>query len=48
MLSRAQIIGSVTFRYLEPITIVGAIYLLLSLISAAGIRRLGARFAPRS
>jgi polar amino acid transport system permease protein len=48
MLARAQIIGSVTFRYLEPITIVGGIYLVLSLISAAGIRRLGARFVPRS
>lgn len=49
MLQTAKIIGSETFRYIEPLTIVGIFFLVLSLISAAGIRRLEARLkqAPR-
>jgi polar amino acid transport system permease protein len=43
MLQRAKIIGSETFRYTEPITIVGLIFLALSLLSAVGIRRLERR-----
>jgi polar amino acid transport system permease protein len=35
----AQEIGSENFRYTEPITLVGVFFLVLSLISAAGIRR---------
>lgn len=38
MLQRAKIIGSETFRYTEPITIVGLVFLGLSLTCAAGIR----------
>ncbi|MGJ3249157.1 MAG: ectoine/hydroxyectoine ABC transporter permease subunit EhuD [Elainellaceae cyanobacterium] len=38
LLQTAKIIGSETFRYLEPLTLVGLIFLVLSLISAAGIR----------
>jgi polar amino acid transport system permease protein len=34
----AKIIGSQTFRYTEPITLVGAFFLVMSLVSAAGIR----------
>jgi polar amino acid transport system permease protein len=39
----AMRIGSDRFQYLEPITICGVIFLVLSLISAAGIRRVEAR-----
>lgn len=45
MLQRAKIIGSLTFRYVEPITLVGLVFLVLSLISAYGIRRLERRLA---
>ena len=38
MLQTAKDIGSETFRYTEPITIIGAIFLVLSLISAVAIR----------
>lgn len=47
MLDRAKIIGSHTFRYTEPITIVGIVFLVLSLVSAFAIRRLE-RHAGRS
>jgi polar amino acid transport system permease protein len=39
LMQTAKIIGSETFRYLEPITMVGAFFLIMSLISAAGVRR---------
>ncbi|HEX7641534.1 MAG TPA: ectoine/hydroxyectoine ABC transporter permease subunit EhuD [Burkholderiaceae bacterium] len=38
LLQEGKIIGSETFRYTEPLTLVGAMFLLLSLISAAGVR----------
>ena len=38
MLQTAKNIGSETFRYTEPVTIIGLIFLLLSLVSATGIR----------
>ena len=38
MLEQAKIIGSYSFRYTEPITEVGLIFLVFSLVSAAGIR----------
>jgi polar amino acid transport system permease protein len=38
LLQTAKLIGSETFRYVEPITLVGALFLVLSLISAAAIR----------
>ncbi|HSK38145.1 MAG TPA: ectoine/hydroxyectoine ABC transporter permease subunit EhuD [Arenibaculum sp.] len=40
LMQRAKIIGSDTFRYLEPITMVGVFFLIMSLVSAAGVRRL--------
>jgi polar amino acid transport system permease protein len=39
LMQTAKIIGSETFRYLEPITMVGIFFLIMSLISAAGVRR---------
>ena len=38
MLQTAKNIGSETFRYTEPVTIIGLIFLPLSLVSATGIR----------
>jgi polar amino acid transport system permease protein len=43
LLQTAKLIGSETFRYNEPITLVGLIFLVLSLVSAAGLRRLERR-----
>jgi polar amino acid transport system permease protein len=43
LLQRAKIIGSMTFRYTEAITAVGLIFLVVSLVSAAGLRRLERR-----
>lgn len=40
LMQTAKILGSETFRYVEPITLVGAFFLVFSLISAALIRRL--------
>ena len=40
LMQTAKIIGSQTFRYTEPITLVGAFFLVMSLVSAAGIRAL--------
>lgn len=45
LLQTAKIIGSQTFRYLEPITMVGLIFLVLSLLSAAGVRWLEHRLS---
>ena len=44
MLQRAQLIGSETFRYLEPMTLVGGLFLLLSYPSSRLIARLEARY----
>jgi polar amino acid transport system permease protein len=43
LMQRAKIIGSETFRYLEPITIVGLFFLAMSLIAAMLIRALERR-----
>jgi len=43
MLQQAKIIGSLTFRYTEPVTTVAILFLILSLVSAAAIRRAEAR-----
>ena len=45
LLQTAKIVGSETFRYVEPLTLVGALFLALSLISAVGLRRLERRLA---
>jgi polar amino acid transport system permease protein len=39
LMQTAKILGSENFRYTEPITIVGIVFLALSLVSAAGIRQ---------
>ncbi len=48
LMQTAKILGSETFRYVEPITLVGARFLAMSLVSAALIRQveraLGRRF----
>jgi polar amino acid transport system permease protein len=38
LMQTAKIIGSETFRYNEPITLVGIFFLIMSLVSAAFIR----------
>ncbi len=43
VLQAAKLIGAETFRYIEPLTLVGALFLLLSLLSAAAIRWAEAR-----
>ena len=47
LMQTAKIIGSETFRYLEPITMVGAFFLIMSLVSAVGVRRLEAWLSTR-
>ena len=42
LLQAAKMIGAETFRYVEPLTLVGALYFALSLASSAGIRALEA------
>jgi polar amino acid transport system permease protein len=39
LMARAKLIGAETFRYLEPITMVGAFFLVMSLVAAALIGR---------
>lgn len=40
LLYRAKTVGANTFRYLEPITLVGLLFLIVSLVAAYGIRML--------
>ncbi len=42
MLNVARIIGDRTFNYLIPLSMVGGIYLILTLVASAGVRRLDA------
>ena len=46
LLQTAKIIGSEQFRYLEPLTLVGILFLALSLTSAALIRWSERRLRP--
>jgi len=43
VLQAAKLVGAESFRYIEPLTLVGAAFLLLSLLSAAAVRRVEAR-----
>ncbi|CAB3825930.1 ectoine/hydroxyectoine ABC transporter permease subunit EhuD [Achromobacter dolens] len=43
LLQQSKMIGSATFRYTEPLTLVGVLFLALSLIAAWGVRGLEAR-----
>ena len=45
LLQAAKMLGSETFRYVEPLTLVGLAYLVLSLGCAAAVRALEARLA---
>jgi polar amino acid transport system permease protein len=47
MLQTAKLIGAESFRYLEPLTITGAVFLVASLLASYGVRRLEARYAIR-
>jgi polar amino acid transport system permease protein len=47
LMQTAKILGSETFRYVEPITMVGAIFLIFSLIAAGLIRIVEARLNRR-
>jgi polar amino acid transport system permease protein len=38
LMQTAKILGSETFRYTEPITLVGVFFLVMSLVSAVGVR----------
>jgi polar amino acid transport system permease protein len=38
VMQAAKLVGSETFRYVEPLTLVGVLFLVLSLLSAAAIR----------
>jgi len=40
MLQTAKLIGAESFRYLEPLTITGAVFLLVSLLASFAMRRL--------
>lgn len=46
-LQAAKLLGAETFRYLEPITIVGLLFLAASLLLARAVDHLEARFVPR-
>ncbi len=46
LLQLARLSAAEHFRYLEPLTLVGLTFLLLSLIAAQGMRWLEARYAP--
>ncbi len=47
LLQSAKLIGAETFRYLEPLTMVGVFFLIVSLVSSYFIRRLEERFELR-
>ncbi|MFZ5643620.1 MAG: ectoine/hydroxyectoine ABC transporter permease subunit EhuD [Bacillota bacterium] len=47
VLQQAKIIGDRSFQYVEPITIVGVLFLILSYISSLAIRRLEVRLNRR-
>jgi polar amino acid transport system permease protein len=48
LVQTAKNLGTENFRYTEPMTVVGAIFLVLSLVSSAGIRWLERRLNLRS
>lgn len=47
MLQTAKLIGAESFRYLEPLTVTGAVFLLVSLMASFAVRRLEVRHALR-
>jgi polar amino acid transport system permease protein len=47
LMQTAKILGSETFRYTEPITLVGLFFLVMSLVSAVGVRAVEHAFNRR-
>ncbi len=47
LLQTAKLIGAATFRYLEPLTLVGLLFLAISLLASRFIHKLEARFGSR-
>ena len=45
MLQTAKLIGAESFRYIEPLTITGAVFLVVSLLASYAVRRLELRHA---
>lgn len=45
LLQTAKVIGAETFRYTEPLTLVGVLFLAVSLVAAAGVRALERQLA---
>ncbi|MGK7346366.1 MAG: ectoine/hydroxyectoine ABC transporter permease subunit EhuD [Candidatus Nitrospinota bacterium M3_3B_026] len=45
LLQTAKLMGAESFRYLEPLTVVGLLFLLVSLASSVAVRKLEERFA---
>lgn len=45
LVATARIIGNDTFRYTEPMTLAGVFFLILSLIAAASMRAINAKFS---
>lgn len=48
VLQTAKIIGARTFRYFEPLTIAGLLFLIVSLVAAWGVQRVERRLALRT
>jgi polar amino acid transport system permease protein len=47
MLQTAKLIGAESFRYLEPLTIAGLVFLIVSLVASYAMRSLETRYAVR-
>jgi len=47
LLQAAKLMGAERFRYIEPLTLVGVLFLVLSLVSAAGVRAMERRLKVR-
>lgn len=48
MMGQARSVANSTYRYIEPMTLVGVIFLVISLVSVIGLRWLEGRFGGRS
>jgi len=48
LMNQAKIVANSSYRYVEPMTMVGVFFLVISLISVVILRALEARFGPRA
>ena len=48
MMNQAKSVANSTYRYVEPMTLVGVFFLIISLISVAGLRWLERRYGRRT